>query len=107
MIRHLLNTRVAVVGWDEVSDGMGGTIRTEVSRGEYAAKVDLPTADEQVIAAQAGSKHTHNVFFEPSTDVRRGDFLTRGSQKFRVISVIGPSHPVYKKAECELIQSEG
>ena len=43
----------------------------------------------------------------PDTDVRRGDELRGDGQTFHVESVIEPSTPVYRKAICELIQTEG
>ncbi len=52
------------------------------------------------------------MFLLPGADVRRGDEL-RGTdqlgqhQRLRVLSVVAPSTPVYRRAACELVQREG
>ena len=60
-----------------------------------------------LLAQQAGSEHPHTVYVQPTADVRRGDELRDGDQVFRVLSVVEPSSPVYRKAECQLVQKEG
>ncbi|MFI6334134.1 head-tail adaptor protein [Streptomyces sp. NPDC050535] len=94
-------------------DGHGGQTTTLVKRAlPVRAKVDQPSPTEHLIAQQANSKHSHDVFMLPSADVRRSDEL-RGTdrlgndQAFRVLSVVQASRPVYSKALVELIQGEG
>ncbi|WKV74727.1 head-tail adaptor protein [Streptomyces sp. PCS3-D2] len=109
--RHL-NRRLEV--WRPVTadDGAGGQDTSLALQGTVRAKVDQPSNADRMLAAQAGSRHDHTVFLLPSADVRRGDEL-RGTdrlgqhQRLRVLSVVAPSTPVYRRAACELIQREG
>lgn len=110
--RHL-NRQLEVWRPTAVDDGAGGQATTLVQQPlPVRVKVDQPSPTERLIAQQADSKHTHDVFMLPRADVRRGDEL-RGTdalgtaQVFRVLSVVQPSRPVYSKALVELIQSEG
>lgn len=109
--RHL-NRRLEVWRPTTADDGAGGQETTLVLQGTVRAKVDQPSPTERLVAAQAGSKHSHDVFLLPTADVLRGDEL-RGTdglgqaQKFRTLSVVQPSRPVYSKALCELIQTGG
>ncbi|MGI5443389.1 phage head closure protein [Streptomyces shenzhenensis] len=106
-ITHLLNRELEVWRTSRVPDGLGGWTTTTAPQGDVAAKVDQPSATERMLAAQAGSEHTHSVYVQPTADVRRGDELRGAGQAFRVLSVVEPSGPVYRKAECQLIQKEG
>ncbi|GGV86725.1 hypothetical protein GCM10010294_67700 [Streptomyces griseoloalbus] len=106
-ITHLLNRTLQVWRIVATDDGAGGQDTTLVRQADAAAKVDQPSAAERTLAAQAGSEHTHNVYLQPTADVRRGDELRGDGQTFRVLSVVQPSAPIYSKAECQLIQKEG
>lgn len=106
-ITHLLNRQLQVWRTTRVPDGLGGWTTTTAPVGAVAAKVDQPSASERLLAQQAGSEHTHTVYVQPTADVRRGDELRDGDQVFRVLSVVEPSSPVYRKAECQLVQKEG
>jgi head-tail adaptor len=106
-ITHLLNRTLEVWRTGRIPDGLGGWTTTTARQGDVAAKVDQPSASERMLAAQAGSEHSHNVYVQPTADVRRGDELRGGTQVFRVLAVVQPSSPVYSKAECQLIQKEG
>ncbi|MFG2993955.1 head-tail adaptor protein [Streptomyces sp. NPDC048257] len=109
--RHL-NRRLQV--WRPITsdDGAGGQDTTLVLQGTVRAKVDQPSNADRMLAAQAGSQHDHTVFLLPGADVRRGDEL-RGTdrlgtaQVLRVLAVVEPSTPVYRKAPCQLMQREG
>jgi SPP1 family predicted phage head-tail adaptor len=103
----LLNRSLDVARETSAPDGMGGTTTTLATVGTVAAKVDQPSTAEQQVAAQSGSRHTHNAYFAPTADVRRGDTLTGDGDTFDVLSVVEPSEPIYRKAQLELIQSEG
>lgn len=105
-VHNLLNTSASVERSQIVPDGMGGSVETWVSAGAFPAKVDQATASERQLAAQWGSKHSHNVYFDPATDVQRGDRLTSGGHVFRVLATVQPSRPVYLRAECEFIETE-
>ncbi|MFB6517444.1 head-tail adaptor protein [Streptomyces sp. NPDC056401] len=94
------------------ADGAGGQETVLALQGTVRAKVDEPSNADRLLAAQSGSEHTHTVFLAPGADVRRGDEL-RGTdrlgtaQALRVLAVVSPSTPVYRKAPCQLIQREG
>jgi SPP1 family predicted phage head-tail adaptor len=93
----------------EVDDGQGGSSTELVRIGTHVrAKVSQPAAAEQIEAQQAGSTMTMIVHLRPDADVRRGDELRRADgDKLRVKYTIHPSDPVYLRADCEQIQSEG
>ncbi|MGW2985457.1 phage head completion protein [Streptomyces goshikiensis] len=107
-----LNRRLEV--WRPVTsdDGSGGQNTSLALQGIVRAKVDQPSNADRTLAAQSGSEHSHTVFLAPGADVRRGDEL-RGTdrlgvaQALRVLAVLEPSTPVYRKAPCLLIQREG
>ncbi|MFJ4863401.1 head-tail adaptor protein [Streptomyces sp. NPDC088748] len=109
--RHL-NRRLEV--WRPITsdDGAGGQDTVLVLQSTVRAKVDQPSNADRMLAAQAGSQHDHTVFLLPGADVRRGDEL-RGTdrlgaaQVLRVLAVVEPSTPVYRKAPCQLMQREG
>ncbi len=109
-ITHLLNRTLQV--WRPVSspDGYGGQTTTLVLQpAPVAAKVDQPSASDRLLAAQMSSEHSHDIYLQPSADVRRGDEL-RGEgtgEHWRVLGVVAPSTPVYRKAQAQLIQGEG
>ena len=106
-ITHLLNRTLEVWRTVATSDGAGGQDTTLVRQADVAAKVDQPSASVRMLAAAAGSEHTHDVYLLPSADVRRGDELRDDGQTFHVLSVVQPSAPIYSKAECHLFQKEG
>ena len=111
-IGRYLNRQLEVWRPTTVADGAGGSDTTLVLQGTVRAKVDQPSPQERLIAAQAGSKHSHDIWLLPSADVRRGDEL-RGAdvlgtvQAFRITAVVQPSRPIYSKAFAELVQQEG
>lgn len=88
-------------------DGGGGWETALVRQADVRAKVDQPSPSERLLAQQASSEHTHSAYLLPGADVRRGDELRGDGQIFRVLSVIEPSTPIYRKAECQLIEREG
>lgn len=106
-VTHLLNRTLEVWRVVATDDGAGGQDTALIRQADVAAKVDQPSASERMLAAQAGSEHTHSVYLLPTADVLRGDELRGGGQTFRVLSVVQPSSPIYSKAECQLIQKEG
>lgn len=96
--------------WRETltEDDLGGTTSALSKVGTVRAKVSQPAAAEQVEAMQAGSALTMIVHLLPTADVRRGDELRRKrGEVLRVKYVIAPSEPVYLRADCEQVQSEG
>ncbi|MCY0919608.1 MULTISPECIES: phage head closure protein [unclassified Streptomyces] len=107
MIGRWLNRTLQVWRPSTAPDGLGGQIVTRQQRDDVRAKVDQPSASERLLAAQAGSEHTHTVYLAPSADVARGDHLHGRGQVLRVLAVIEPSSTRYRRAECELVQSEG
>ncbi|WP_228995320.1 phage head closure protein [Streptomyces sp. DH8] len=105
-ITHLLTRVLEVWRTTTTDDGYGGQETALVRRGDVPAKVDQPSASEQLLAQQTGARHTHSVYLLPDADVRRGDELRGDGQVLRVRSVVAPSGPVYRKAECELTEEE-
>lgn len=94
-----------------MDDGAGGQETSLAQVATVRGKVDQPSPTERLMAQQSGSDHSHNVFLSARADVRRGDEL-RGTdalgneQRFRVLSVVQPSSPVYSKALVQLTQSQ-
>lgn len=111
-IGRYLNRTLEVWRPSFADDGHGGQTTTLVLHGTVRAKVDQPSPTERLLAQQAQSKHSHDVFLLPTADVLRGDEL-RGTdglgtaQAFRVTAVVQPSRPVYSKAFVELFQRAG
>lgn len=105
---HELRETLTVWRPTSVPDGQGGTTTSLVQVGTVRAKVSQPAAAEQIEAQQAGTTMTMIVHMRPTADVRRGDELRRtDGDKLRVKYTIHPSEPVYLRADCEQIQSEG
>lgn len=110
MIGHWLNRRLELRRPQTGPDGHGGQTTTWVLQPDpVAAKVDQPSAADQLLAAQTNSTHTHDIYLLPAADVRRGDELrdpTTG-ERWTVLAVVAPSSPRYRKAQAELTQTEG
>lgn len=106
---HELNRRFRVMRPTSVGDDGGGSTTTLVDRGVIRAKVSQPAAVEQLEAQQAGASFAVIVHMKPKADVRRGDHLIAldDGDSLRVKSTITPSEPVYLRADCEQVQSEG
>lgn len=111
-IGRYLNRQLEVYRPTTVEDEGGGQETTLVLQGTVRAKVDQPSPQERLVAAQAGSEHSHDIWLLPTADVQRGDEL-RGTdalgqaQVFRALSVVQPSKPIYSKVFAELIQRAG
>ena len=107
-VRHWLNRRLEV--WRPVlvgEDGAGGFTTARVQVAEVAAKVDQPAAArEREESDRWGGDHTHDVYVLPEADVARGDELRGDGQVFRVLAVVEPSTPIYRKCVVELWQAE-
>lgn len=109
-IGHWLNRPLQVWRPATEPDGAGGQTTTYVRQeDDVTGKVDQPSVNERLLAQQAQSEHTHNIYLLPGADVRRGDELRDGTtgEVWRVMSVVGPSSTRYRKCEAQLIQSEG
>lgn len=105
-----LNRRFKVMRPTTTSDDLGGTSVTEVQIGRpIRVKVSQPAGVEQLEAQQAGASFSVIVHAKPKADIRRGDHLVAldDGDDLRVKSTIMPSEPVYLRADCEQIQSEG
>lgn len=91
-------------------DGAGGQSETfsQVGTDPLKAKVDQPTADDRLVAEQAGASLTHSIYFNGVVDVRRGDELRdlATDERWHVFSVVRPSTPVYTKALSTIEQHE-
>lgn len=106
MVSDLLNRTLAVHREQRTSDAGGGTTVARTQVGTVQAKVDQPSVAERTVAAQTNSEHSHNGYFLPDADVRRGDDLVGDGETFRVLATMHPSTPVYLRADLELTQSE-
>lgn len=108
---HELLRRFDVMRVVIAQDDIGGTTTTEqkVNTRPVRAKVSQPAGVEQLEAQQAGASFSVIVHFKPNADIRRGDRLVAldDGDSLRVKSTIMPSEPVYLRADCEQIQSEG
>lgn len=106
-VGHLLNHRLAQWRREERPDGAGGVITEWVDLGPLRCRISQPSAAERIAAQQAGAEHTQPVYLSPAASVRRGDELREPGRTWRVVAVYTPSEPVYLRADCELIQTEG
>lgn len=106
-VAHWLNRVLEVWRPATVPDGAGGQALTLTRVGEVRAKVDQPSTADRLLAQQSGSRHTHTVYLLPAAAVARGDELRGAGQRFIVHHVSSPSRPDYRRAEAELIQTEG
>lgn len=104
---HELRRTLTVYRVATADDGAGGQSTTWASQGDVAAMVSEPTAAERVAAMQAGATLTTVVHLRPDADVQRGDELRGDGEVLRVKSTVRPSEPVYLRADCERIESEG
>ncbi|MBA9002013.1 phage head completion protein [Thermomonospora cellulosilytica] len=108
MIGHLLNRELEVWRSAAVSDGSGGQTLAFALVGTVAAMVSQPTAKERLEGGQWGADHSHDIHLLAGTDVRRGDELRGGGQRFRVLATVSNSRSTYLKAPAaELTQPEG
>lgn len=89
------------------TDEYGGQTVELVRQRDTRCRVSQPNGNEQFEAQQAGFSLAVIVYFRPDADIRRGDQLTINSDVLRVKSAIGPSEPVYLRADCERVQVEG
>lgn len=106
-VAGMLRDRREVWRGTDTPDGMGGSSRVFALVGTVRCKVDIPGSQELERADRWEAEHTHNVFLLASADVRRGDELRGGALVLRVLSVVQPSSPVYRKALCSADQKEG
>ncbi len=106
---HELNRRFRVMRPGSTGDSSGGSVPTLTEVGIVRAKISQPTTAEQYEAQQAGSTFTVIAHLKPTADVRRGDRLIAldDGDSLRVKSTVTPSDPVYLRADCEQLQTEG
>lgn len=108
-VTHLLNSTLDVYRRVLASDGQGGQTYSYVLL-EAARRVRLvqATPRERILAEQAGASMTHKVYQNHDDDIQRGDEYRLGTKKYRVADAVEPSTDgVYRRADVELIQSEG
>ncbi|KMS69795.1 hypothetical protein ACH49_25985 [Streptomyces leeuwenhoekii] len=105
VVSHLLNTTVPV--WREVTtdDGGGGQETAWQQVGAPRARKSQPRARERETADQAAAQLDEIWYFDPGTDVRRGDELRPPGRTLRVTAVFEPSEPgTYLRADCTMRQ---
>lgn len=100
--------------WREsvTADGAGGQTVSYVDQGAVACKIDQSTPQEQLVAAQSGATHSHNIYVDPDDDVRRTDRLAASGVDpndelpyYTVDATVTPSTPRYTKLICERRES--
>lgn len=91
----------------ETVDSLGGRSVVFTRVASVRCKVDQASAAEREESGQWGAECTNGVYMLPSADVRRGDELRGGPLVLRVLAVIQPSTPQYRKALCSAVQAEG
>lgn len=109
-VAAVLNRELQVWRPTTTPDGAGGSTTELLQQPDpVPAKVDQPSATEQTVAAATGSKHSHDIYLLPGAPVRRLDELRdpETGERWRVLAVLGPSSPAYRKALAELLQTEG
>lgn len=104
---HELNRTFEVWRATTADDGAGGQTEVVVQAGTARARVSQPTAAERVAADAAGARLDSVLYLAPDADVRRRDELRGDGDTLRVIATTQPSDPVYLRAECEQVQTEG
>lgn len=111
-VAHLLNDEVEVRRPSTTLDAGGGQAVTFVSAGTQRARLSQPSTstrrnvDEQE-ADQPHAELTHRVYLLPGADVHRGDDLRHASGLvLRVVTVVEPSVPAYRRADCVSRQEE-
>jgi SPP1 family predicted phage head-tail adaptor len=109
MTAHLLKQKCDIYRRAQVSDGQGGyTYSYALVKGQVRCKIDQASGSERIEAQQAGGSMTHKIYLDPDQNIRRGDEIRQGDKSWRVDLVYEPSTPnVYRRADSELIQSEG
>jgi head-tail adaptor len=114
VIGHLTHTLLTVHRPTSTDDGMGGQTVTFSEVGNIRAQVNQPTAEERMLAQQAGVELSHVLHAVAGVDVRRGDELAgdlpsgvAADHRLRVAAVVSNSRSTYTRIECEVVQVEG
>jgi head-tail adaptor len=81
-------------------DGQGGYDEVVAEVATVSAKVNQPTAQEQVIAQREGVELQYALHCLPDVDVRPDDELRDDDETFRVVAAYRPSEPVYLRLTC-------
>lgn len=107
MIGHRLNSTLTVHRPTVIADGAGGGVKTFSELGTIRAQVSQPSAQERLVAAQAGALLTHVVHVANGEDVQRGDELDTGTgRRLRVLAATHDSRNTYLRLDCEQVQGE-
>jgi SPP1 family predicted phage head-tail adaptor len=111
IVASLLNSSVNVWRESQTPDGSGGFTVVYTDEGPAACKIDQSSAEERLLAQQAGATHTHNIYFAYDEDVQRNDRLAPSGVDpnterpyYEVDSTHIPSSPGYLKAITEKVE---
>lgn len=108
MIGPLLNSALTVYRPSFADDGAGGRTATLAEQGTIRAQVSQPSAEERVLAEQAGASLDYVVHTTYGADVQRDDELEDDAgARFRVLASVTNSRHTYKRLECEVVQPGG
>lgn len=106
IVGDVLNRELQVWRRAFTVDDSGGRVAVWAQVATVWASVSQPSAAERTVAAQSGALLTHVIYLLPDAQVARGDELRGNGQVFEVDSVVSPSRPVYRRANCHQTQSE-
>lgn len=96
-----LNTAVPLWRASTTDDGGGGQATTWTQVATPRARRSQPTARERTTGDQSGSDIDEVWYFDPGTDVRRGDELRPPGRVLQVLATVEPSEPgTYLRADC-------
>lgn len=111
IVASLLNATLNVWREQKTPDGVGGFTATFTDQGSASCKIDQSSAEERLLAQQAGAAHTHNIYFAYDEDVQRNDRLAPAGVDpnterpyYEVDSTHIPSSPGYLKAITEKVE---
>lgn len=105
---HRFRTPLEVWRYATETDEGGGQSKTLEQVGTVYGQVSQPSAQDRMVAQQAGGELTHVVHCAPSAEVRRNDRLvTPDGRDLKVQATLVPSQERYLRVECWSVQTGG
>ncbi len=104
-VEHLLSRTCTTRRTGRVSDGWGGWVETYADHlTGVPCRRSSPTPRTATVADQLQAVISHEVYFMPATDVRRGDQIIVDGYTLLVEATSEPSETAYRKASCSETQ---